>query len=212
MEVITGQAKGSSSDCDSVSSLRESIALLNGRVGWVPQGWMLIYYDMLRALLNLDEDIHEAANIIGPWIDNTTIEFTTSNSSAVVTGILRKASRRSQCTCSVCGAPGKLRRFEDDEQRVLCANCFAPREIAQQLALWIPRLENPAFVRSEQVFFVDDFNSAFLVLIAPDSWRWLPDPLDGEVSPFVQSKDLLKLVPNFKNLYAHVQDIIHLAA
>lgn len=189
------------------SCLRKSIALLNRRIDWVPKGWVALYHDLVKSLLNLNNDSHGEASIVGPWVDNTKMDFTSRDLTSAVAGILRKTMQRSLCTCKNCGQPGKPRSFGTDTQDVLCARCLAPRELAAQLALWIPRLENAEFLVSESVVVVDDLDLAFLALIPQTQWRWVPIGSDGEALPYLLSRDLAALLPDLKRLHALVMEM-----
>lgn len=189
------------------SCLKKSIALLNRRIGWVPKGWVQLYQDLVKSLLNLNDDAHGNSIVVGPWVEDVKMDFTPHDLTPAVAGILRKAMQRSLCTCKNCGLPGKPRSFGEATQDVLCARCFAPRELAVQLALWIPRLESMDFFDSEQEFPVDDFDSAFLALLPQSSWRWLPDQLEGRAIPYLKAKDLFKLLPDLKNLHALIAEM-----
>lgn len=184
--------------------LHKSIAALNRRIGWVPKGWVSIYQKLVKSLLSLKDDVHDNATIVGPWIEDAKMEFTSRNLTPVVAGILRKTIQKSLCTCKDCGQPGKLRNFGEEAQQVLCARCFAPRELADQLAKWIPRLQSVDFLESESVIVVDDLEPAFLALIPQTKWRWVLNGLDGDALPYVLSKDLVLLLPDLKKLHSLV--------
>lgn len=187
--------------------LQKSIAALNRRIGWVPKGWVPIYQNMVKSLVSLKDDVHEDATIVGPWIEDAKMEFTSRNLTPVLAGILRKTMQRSLCTCKKCGLPGKLRNFGEEAQQVLCARCFAPRELVDQLAKWIPRLQSADFLESESVIVVDDLEPAFLALIPESQWRWLSDGSDGDALPYLLSKDVADLLPELKNLQTLVMEM-----
>lgn len=187
------------------SCLKKSIAQFNRRIGWVPKGWVPLYQDMVKSLIKLDDGVHGNAAVVGPWVEDATMEFTSRDLTPVVAGILRKTTQRSQCTCTRCGLPGKMRKFGAETEEVLCARCYAPRELFLQLAMWIPRLESSEFLQTEAVIVMDDLDPAFLALIPQAQWRWVADDLDGEALPYLLSNDLKNLLPELRDLYSHVQ-------
>lgn len=189
------------------SCLKKSIALLNRRIGWVPKGWIPLYHDLMKSLLNLSDDVHGNSIVVGPWVEDVKMDFSPHDLTPTVAGILRKAMQRSLCTCKNCGLPGKPRSFGRDTQDVLCARCLAPRELAVQLALWIPRLEDAEFLASESVVVVDDLDLAFIALIPQTRWRWVSIGLDGEALPYLLSTDLVPLLPDLKRLHALVMEM-----
>jgi len=191
-----------------ISCLSKSIALLNRRIEWVPKGWIPLYQDLVKSLMNLNGDIHGDVKVVGPWVEGERMEFTSRNLTPVVAGILRKTTRRSQCTCSLCGHLGKLRSFGEETREVLCARCYAPRELADQLATWIPRLESDDFLESESVVVIDDLDTAFLALIPQTKWRWVSNGLDGNLLPYILSKDLVNLLPDLKKLHLLVVEVV----
>lgn len=205
MDFLADQLRQFTDSRDSEDScLRKSIALLNRRIDWVPKGWVPLYQDLVKSLLNLNDDAHGNSTAVGPWVENTKMEFTSRNETPAVAGILRKAIQRSLCTCKNCGLPGKPRNFGLGIQDVLCARCFAPRELAVQLTLWIPRLESAEFLESESVVVVDDLDFAFLALIPQKQWRWVPFDSGGEAHPYLLSTDLVVLLPDLKRLHSLV--------
>lgn len=166
MDYLTDQLRQFTDSRDIEDSfLKMSIALLNRRIGWVPKGWVPLYLDLVKSLLNLNNDAHGNSIVVGPWVEDRMLEFTSHSLTPAVAGILRKTMQRSHCTCKICGLPGKPRNFGSDTQDVLCARCFAPRELAVQLDLWIPRLESADFLESESVIVIDDLDLTFLALI-----------------------------------------------
>lgn len=208
MDFLADQLRQFTDSRDSEDScLRKSIALLNRRIDWVPKGWAPLYQDLVKSLLNLNDDAHGNSTAVGPWVENTKMEFTSRNETPAVAGILRKAMQRSLGTCKNCGLPGKPRNFGLGIQDVLCARCFAPRELAVQLTLWIPRLESAEFLESESVVVVDDLDFAFLALIPQKQWRWMPIGSDGEALPYLLSTDLVPLLPDLKRLHALVMEM-----
>jgi hypothetical protein len=190
-----------------ISCLSKSIALLNRRIGWVPKGWVPIYQELVKSLMNLNDDPHGEVRVVGPWVEGGRMEFTSRNLTPVVAGILRKTTRRSQCTCNHCGHPGKLRSFGEETREVLCARCYAPRELAEQLASWIPRLDSADFLESESVLVVDDLDPAFLALIPHTKWRWVSNGVDGEPLPYLLSKEMVDLLPDLKKLHSLVVEM-----
>lgn len=191
-------------EAEQYSCLRKSIATLNRRIDWVPKGWLPIYQDLLKSLLNLNDDVHGNSKVVGPWIEDSRMEFSSRNLTPVVAGILRKTMQRSQCTCKNCGQPGKVRSIGEESHEVLCARCYAPKELAVQLDKWIPRLESSDFLESESVVVVDDLDLAFLALIPQTKWRWLPSGSDGDSLPYLLSRDLVGMLPELRNLQALV--------
>ena len=186
------------------SCLQKSIARLNRRIGWVPQGWVPLYQEMMKSLLSLNDAAHGNSTVVGPWVEDEKMVFTSKNLTPVVAGILRKTMQRSLCTCKSCGLPGKPRNFGDENVEVLCARCYAPREVCMQLETWIPRLESEEFLETESVVVVDDLDPAFLALIPPSEWRWVQNGSDGEALPYVLAKDLAKQLPEFRDLHTLV--------
>jgi hypothetical protein len=192
-------------DYKEFSCLRKSIAQLNRRIGWVPKGWVPLYQDMVKSLMKLSDGEHGNAAVVGPWVEEATMEFTSRELTPVVAGILRKTTQRSKCTCTRCGLRGKMRKFGAETHEVLCARCYAPRELSDQLAMWIPRLESDEFLQTEAVIVVDDLDPAFLALIPQEQWRWLTDELDGVTLPYLLSSNLVNLLPELRDLYFLVQ-------
>jgi hypothetical protein len=186
------------------SCLQKSIARLNRRIGWVPQGWVPLYQEMVKSLLSLNDAAHGYSTVVGPWVEDEKMVFTSKNLTPVVAGILRKTMQRSLCTCKSCGLPGKPRNFGDENVEVLCARCYAPREISMQLDTWIPRLESEEFLETESVVVIDDLEPAFLALIPSSQWRWVQNGADGEALPYVLAKDLAKQLPEFRDLHTLV--------
>jgi len=207
MDYLTDQLRQFTDSQDMGNScLQKSIAQLNRRIDWVPKGWVHLYHDLVKSLLNLNDD-HGNSVVVGPWVEDTMMEFTSRSLTPAVAGILRKTTRRSLCTCKNCGQPGKPRNFGPNTQDVLCARCFAPRELAVQLALWIPRLESADFLESESVIVIDDLDLTFLALIPQTQWRWVQYGLDGDSLPYLLAKDLVERLPELKHLHALVMEI-----
>ena len=208
MDHLTDQLRQFTDSHDMENScLQKSIAQLHRRIDWVPKGWVPLYHDLVRSLMNLNDDAHGTSTVVGPWVEDTMMEFTSRSLTPTVAGILRKTMQRSHCTCKICGLPGKPRNIGSDTQDVLCARCFAPRELAVQLALWIPRLESAEFLESESVVVVDDLDLAFLALIPQTQWRWVQYGLDGDSLPYLLAKDLVELLPELRNLHALVMEM-----
>ncbi len=195
-----------SSDND-ISCLRKSIAQLNRRIDWVPKGWVPIYQGLIKSLMNLNEDVYGNVSVVGPWVEDARMEFTSRNLTPVVAGILRKTMQRSQCTCNHCGHPGKVRSFGKESHEVLCARCYASRELDDQLATWIPQLESADFLESEPVIVVDDLEPAFLALIPESQWRWVQDGPDGNALPYLLSREVADLLPELKKLQMLVKEM-----
>ena len=77
------------------SCLQKSIARLNRRIGWVPQGWVPLYQELVRSLLSLNDAAHGNSTVVGPWVEDEKMVFTSKNLTPVVAGILRKTMQRS---------------------------------------------------------------------------------------------------------------------
>ncbi|MDO8778133.1 MAG: hypothetical protein Q7K57_57330 [Burkholderiaceae bacterium] len=186
-----------------LTTLEKNLQLLEGRIEWVPFGWVAIYQEMIVRLSSLDRRAHGDAEVHGPWIDDVEMRFTAYQADAAVTGILSKATRRSHCTCKVCGGAGRVRNCAGD-QTVLCARCYAPRELSEQLGSWLQRLYSPRFSELGEVFCVNDFEPALLTVIPEVKWRWLPDRLRDDAIPFLLSEDLLTMIEDFECLLEHI--------
>jgi len=51
------------------------------------------------------------------------------------------------------------------------------------------------------VVVVDDLDTAFLALIPQTQWRWVSNGKDGDLLPYVLSKDMVDLLPELKKLH-----------
>lgn len=131
----------------------------------VPAGWRPVFDDAVRRLQGMDCPQRSDLRVTGPWIDNGQLAFSLSRVDRCVDGLVRRTAAQLQARCELCGRSGRMRLL-GIRSRVLCAECFAPRALEQD----INRLLDEGRAQ-EPIVFEADVPPRIRAVVRPDSWR-----------------------------------------
>ena len=186
----------------------QSISSLVQKVDWVPMGWQCVYRKMivrLRATIcPRRSDLILFARPVTPHGLNICL----SDDDEAIEGILRKTNKTMACTCSMCGKKGRPVRV-GTVRNTLCATCFAPRQLHQEVKRLLKRLDptrTPPDV--EKIFTFDDLAPCLRMVIPESSWSKLNCDQSGLHFRCVARQDLLDLKPKLDAVQAFLNELI----
>lgn len=119
------------------SKFRDQIGQLAAARDQIPVGWRGIFDHALRSLRAVDCLKRDGIELseIAFGAGSLHIEVYYAPVDQVVRGILNCLSKRSSCTCEVCGR-GYGAVYRNSSRRTLCASCHVQTDLATELHRW----------------------------------------------------------------------------
>ena len=176
---------------------------LNERVESVPFGWQGLYCDLRVSLKAISSTLRETIKIDGPFVDCGSIWFYTKTNDRVVSGLLRKAERRSRCTCMECGRPGRGRKV-GDMSKTLCGSCAGLQLLEQELRQLLHNLNTTSGVMNTEKISARDISPRVRILIDQSEWINEREGQQKGSETFVNRTTLLAMAPHFSRILERV--------
>jgi hypothetical protein len=149
------------------SKFSDQIQLLSSQRNNIPSGWTRIFDDAIRSLRAVDcpnrngIEISEIAFSCGSmYITNYY-----APTDKVVSGILRCLTKRSACTCQVCGR-GYGAVYQQNSLHTLCARCHVKTDLAAELRRWLPENGASRAYRNRPIIEFDSLPKNIQLLIS----------------------------------------------
>lgn len=181
------------------SRYAQCLAQMNERVGAVPFGWQGLYCDLRVGLKAISSPLREMIKIDGPFVHNGSIGFDTGTNDRAVNGLLRKAERRSRCTCMECGRPGQGREV-GDMSKTLCGSCAGLQLLERELRQLLYSLNTSSGLMNAERVFAHDLSPRVRILIDPNDWISEQAGSEAGCRTFVKRTTLLAMKPHFSLL------------
>lgn len=142
------------------------IAQLAAQWDHVPLGWHGIFDHAIRSLKAVDCPKRNGIEIseIAFGQGALHLEVYYAPTDKVVRGILSCLSKRSGCTCEVCGR-GYGAVYRKSSQRTLCAGCHVQQDLATELHRWISETKSSQAYRKRPLIEFDSLPVNIRLLI-----------------------------------------------
>ena len=148
------------------SKFCDQIAQLAAQQDNIPPGWLAIFGHAIRSLKAVDCPKRNGIEISEIAFGQGTIhvEIYYAPVDKVVRGILSCLSKRSSCTCEVCGR-GYGAVYRKSSQRTLCAGCHVQNDLATELHRWISETKSSQAYRKRPLIEFDSLPLNIRLLI-----------------------------------------------
>ena len=166
---------------------------------WSPAGWRRLFFQMIARLQAVDCPSRANLELIGYEMDYGVPSVGFSQDDPVVKGIVRKAIRRANATCEVCGRWGRARE-NSDGWRTLCANCNALLRTHQELRHWIDELHMLDRRGAHRIVVFEAMSPYLRELLRNESWSRASIDTERTQVRYLQGSQVEDLLPMLEDI------------
>ena len=156
------------------SKFRDQIGQLAAARDQIPTGWHGIFDHALRSLRAVDCTKRNGIEIseVAFGCGSLHVAVYYAPTDKVVRGILSCLSKRSSCTCEICGR-GYGSVYRQSSRRTLCASCHVKNDLATELHRWLGENSANRAYRKRPIIEFDNLPTNIKLLIPAGQIRCL---------------------------------------